>query len=1176
MGSHRSMEDDVAKISITVYVTNFPESITAKALFHSCKVYGHVVDSFIPNKRAKNGKRFAFVRFINVFSEERLVNNLCTVWIDRHKLHANISRFHRKSEKGVKVENKGDNSYVKALKGERLTCDDTAAIVLDDGCLSTRDLSNAILGRVKEFASLANLKIALNNEGFVDMKIRYMGEFWVMMEFANKEVIKKFRDNVSVGSWFLKVTDASLDFQPDKRIAWVETEGIPFNLWTDNTFNRIADKWGFLLDVDDQEDSCFHSKRLYIHTKVERSISGEFKIIHRGKIYWIRANETPGWVPDFNDETEDEELEDVNFIEDVDKDQGNNHFGDDEDIEGEQENSFGEGENGIDKLEEGEVKEKVEVSEDPFNIYSILNKKCEKDGSGKKSVDSLRYPPGFSPKECKEENYVNVGAFSHANEADIAPDMSKKDEGNVTSFINHLNTKDDLADYVSSGHFKKSEVPRIGGSILGLLDEVETKMETMDLFSVKRCWGNLSFDCVHSEAVRNLGGILCVWDPNSFHKENSMISDSFVMVHGVWCPTGQKFMLIAVYAPHDSRAKHILWDYLQNEILKWKGEVVVMGDFNEVRFKSDHFGSVFNAHEANVFNWFITNSNLVEVNLGGCSYTWCHKSATKMSKLDTFLISDSLMNSCPNINVISLERLHSDHRPILLRESHLDYGPIRLKSFTIGSIWMVLIKRWRMLGRSTRMDFPKQISKEEKQEIKCEVTNEEIKRAVWECGSDKAPGPDGFTFGFFRRFWDLIKSDVFDAVRYFFEHSEIPKRCNSSFIALIPKNQNASLVKDFRPICLVGNLYKIIAKILANRLVGVLNGIVNEVQSAFISDRQILDGPFILNEVLQWCKSKHKQALIFKVDFEKAYDSVKWDFFDDVLNKFGFGNKWCKWIQCCLRSSRGSILVNGSPTEEFQFGKGLKQGDPLSPFLFILVMESLHISFQRIVDAGRFHGIKMGGGSVNISHMFYVDDAVFIGQWCESNITTIVHVLKCFHKASGLRINMCKSKIMGVHVDGDMVKNAAKKLGCLVLKTPFSYLGSIVGGSMHRRQSWIDIVDKVKKRLSKWKLQSLFIGGRLTLVKAVLEGFYLNGYGNFVPKETLYGLELSRLSTVLTGVWELIQWFNISRRGIPIDSILCVNCDKGVETSRHLFFSCRMAKEVTNLIARWRDVPEPE
>ena len=112
-----------------------------------------------------------------------------------------------------------------------------------------------------------------------------MGEFWVMMEFANKEMMKKFCENVSVGSWFSIVKDATLDFQTEKRIAWVETEGIPFKLWTGNTFKRIAAKLGELLDVDDQKDSCFHSKRLCIHTKLERSISEEFKIIHRGKIY---------------------------------------------------------------------------------------------------------------------------------------------------------------------------------------------------------------------------------------------------------------------------------------------------------------------------------------------------------------------------------------------------------------------------------------------------------------------------------------------------------------------------------------------------------------------------------------------------------------------------------------------------------------------------------------------------------------------------------------------------------------------------------------------------------------------------------------------------------------------------------------------------------------------------
>ena len=114
---------------------------------------------------------------------------------------------------------------------------------------------------------------------------------------------------------------------------------------------------------------------------------------------------------------------------------------------------------------------------------------------------------------------------------------------------------------------------------------------------------------------------------------------------------------------------------------------------------------------------------------------------------------------------------------------------------------------------------------------------------------------------------------------------------------------------------------------------------------------------------------KKKETLIFMVYFEKAYDSVRWDFLDEVLSKFGFGEKWRKWIHCCLHSSRGSIIINGSPTEEFNFGKGLKQGDPLSPFLFILAMESLHLSFQRVVDEGYFHGIKLNE-SVNISHLF--------------------------------------------------------------------------------------------------------------------------------------------------------------------------------------------------------------
>ncbi|GJX79422.1 RNA-directed DNA polymerase, eukaryota [Tanacetum coccineum] len=637
-----------------------------------------------------------------------------------------------------------------------------------------------------------------------------------------------------------------------------------------------------------------------------------------------------------------------------------------------------------------------------------------------------------------------------------------------------------------------------------------------------------------------------------------------------------------------------------SEIIESQGVsgVLIMGDFNEVRRKTERFGSVFNVQGADMFNTFIANAGLEEIPLGGSSFTWCHKSATKMSKLDRFLISENLFNSYPNICATSLDRFLSDHRPILLRESNHDYGPIPFRYFNhwteldgfnkfVIDTWNSApvetnamrnvmqkfkflkgkIREWLKIYKSKNggsgilkeelnridadidkglasdiiinrrmevvksefflhfrkrfekpsanrilidMNFPKTISIDQQTELEGAVSKEEVKKAVWDCGSDKSPGPDGFSFGFYRKFWTCIENDVFAAVNYFFTFGDIPKGCNACFIALIPKVHDANLVKDFRPISLIGSIYKIIAKILANRLVGVLGDIVNEVQSAFISDRQILDGPFILNEVIQWCKSKKKQSLIFKVDFEKAYDSVRWDFLDDVLKKFGFGNKWRDWIQKCLRSSRGSIIINGSPTEEFQFFKGLKQGDPLSPFLFILIMESLHLSFQSVVDVGLFKGIHLSP-LVNLSHMFYADDAVFVGQWCDDNINTLVHVLECFFRASGLRINMSKSKIMGVNVGDDKIKVAASKLGCLILNTPFTYLGTKVGGNMSRVQAWTEIIDKVKSRLSNWKLKSLSIGGRLTLLKSVLGSIPIFHMSIFkVPLTVLRSLESIR------------------------------------------------------------------
>ncbi|GJZ87560.1 RNA-directed DNA polymerase, eukaryota [Tanacetum coccineum] len=1133
MGTYRSKEDDLAKIATSIYITNFPETISAKELFNSCKIYGHVVDSFIPNKRAKNGKRFGFVRFINVFNVERLVSNLCTVWIDRHKLQANIARFKRNNDNGayaggkanvgfrdnnMRANNSGiekvikqsidhnaglGNSYVRAVKGEEkkgaANEKTQPTMVLDDDCLISRDLSHFLMGRVKEFASLAHLKMTISNEGFTDVKIQYLGEFWVMLEFTSKETMKMFQDNVSIGSWFSVIRAASLDFQLMKRIAWVEVEGIPFKLWSSKTFNCIATKWGELLDVDDEEETCYHSKRLCIHTKMVRSISEEFKIIHKGKLYWIRANETPGWVPDFQDEVEDEEQDDNYMKFEGLNEQNSNISDDDNDVERISETMFplddqkdinkeeGERDQNVygpvdeqekSNKEEGEIGQDTNISEDPFKIYPLLHKKDKIEAVSEGRGENVNL----------DDHTDRVGSYKNGK-----PPKKSVESGDNS---------------ISSGHFKKSELPRTGGSILAVLEEVikvgtvmgykmegctsniaeiieakgveevnflalqETKMNDMHVKCVRTCWGNLSFDYVHSEAVGNSGG--------------------------------QNLLIGVVYAPHDIKEKFMLWDYLQCEITRWKGQVSLWGtSMSKIREWNASFKNGTKKDKDQCIRDLVNIDDIIDSGNGGEEDVLRRAEiVNKMQKIDGLLAKELAQKTKIKWAI------EGDENSKFFHEFY-DHFSAR---FSIPN----------NKDASILMDFPKKISEAQLRGLECEVSNDEIKKAVWDCGTEKAPGPDGFTFGFFRHFWYLIHNDVYDAVRYFFLHTDIPKGCNSSFIALIPKSLNANYVKDFRPISLVGSIYKIIAKILANRLVGVLDDIVNEVQSAFIADRQILDGPFILNEVIQWCKVKKKQALFFKVDFEKAYDSVRWDFLDEVLRKFGFGDKWCKWIQCCLNSSRGSILVNGCPTEEFQYGKGLKQGDPLSPFLFILIMESLHLSFQRIVDEGMFKGIKLGGDMVNLSHMFYADDAVFVGQWCESNITTLVHVLDCFYKVSGLRINMSKSKIMGVHVDDEKVNRAADKLGCLVFKTPFAYLGSIVGGNMSRKHLWNETVDKVKMRLSKWKMNTLSIGGRLTLIKSVLIKKRLGNGKKLMLARNRGGLGISSLYAMNRGL--LLKW----------------------------------------------------
>nr|GFB86578.1 nucleotide-binding alpha-beta plait domain-containing protein [Tanacetum cinerariifolium] len=256
----------------------------------------------IPVKRTKVGKRFGFVRFINVFSEERLVNNLCTIWVDCFKLHANIARFQRppmNKDKPFETKNNPPNrgafqdprnvvrkegsinSYVNVMKSKILTGsgDDapSPSIVIDDDFLNPKDVSNALLGRVKEFESLSNLKNAFSNEGFAKMNVRYMGELWVLLEFATSESKDLFKKNVGMGSWFSELKQAYVDFIPEGRIV-CDVEVVPdtsFDESNGSKQNMSEDPFNIypLLNWKDQVD---------LGTKCENLKTGNLDADHTG------------------------------------------------------------------------------------------------------------------------------------------------------------------------------------------------------------------------------------------------------------------------------------------------------------------------------------------------------------------------------------------------------------------------------------------------------------------------------------------------------------------------------------------------------------------------------------------------------------------------------------------------------------------------------------------------------------------------------------------------------------------------------------------------------------------------------------------------------------------------------------------------------------------------------
>uniref|UniRef100_A0A2N9F0T2 Reverse transcriptase domain-containing protein n=1 Tax=Fagus sylvatica TaxID=28930 RepID=A0A2N9F0T2_FAGSY len=387
-----------------------------------------------------------------------------------------------------------------------------------------------------------------------------------------------------------------------------------------------------------------------------------------------------------------------------------------------------------------------------------------------------------------------------------------------------------------------------------------------------------------------------------------------------------------------------------------------------------------------------------------------------------------------------------------------------------------------VLGKSKRIDLDA---------ISESITN--FYSHLFEEGESDRPLLDGLDFSMIpeedalwleRTLW----LDVMAFLNYVHDFCSFKKSLNATFMSLILKKTEALEVKDFRPISLVGGSYKILAKLLANRLKVVLPKIISTSQNAFVQGRQILDSVLIASECVDSRLQHGDSGVLCKLDVEKAYDHVCWKFLLYLLQRCGFSMRWRNWINFCISTARFSILVNRCPSGFFRSSRGLRQGDPLSPLLFVIVMEALSRLLDRAVREGLFSGFLVGtsaGNSLMLSHLLFADDTLIFCGADSDQVTNLRHVFTWFEAVSGLKINLSKSEIVPI---GDVlhIVELMQILGCKQSFLPLQYLGLPLGASFKKQTIWNPVLERVEKRLASWKRLYLSKGGKLTLIKSTL------------------------------------------------------------------------------------------
>ncbi|WMV11057.1 hypothetical protein MTR67_004442 [Solanum verrucosum] len=400
--------------------------------------------------------------------------------------------------------------------------------------------------------------------------------------------------------------------------------------------------------------------------------------------------------------------------------------------------------------------------------------------------------------------------------------------------------------------------------------------------------------------------------------------------------------------------------------------------------------------------------------------------------------------------------------------------------------------------------LPKVIETTDNEELCKEPTMQEVKDVVFGMNSESSPGPDGVNGTFYKKCWDVIAKDLHEMILEFFSGSDIPRFISHSCLILIPKVRQPQKLNEFRPISLSNFSCKIISKILSNRLIPYMSKIISPNQTGFIKGRSISENIILTQEMAHNMKGKQPNSnVIMKLDMEKAYDRVSWNYLIQVLKQLGFSEAWNNMIWRLISNNWYSININGTRHGFFKSSRGLKQGDPLSPSLFVIGAELLTRLLDSLVNHN-FTPFQVDKNSPIMTHLCYADDTILFSSGDPLSLAMMMHKLDIYEKISGQKINKSKSGFIVHPKASDIFKNEVKAItGFSNIKLPFTYLGSPIFVGRKKICYFNDMVVKISNKVMGWHTKTLSIGGKTVMIKAVLSSLPMHILSVIQPPKTI-------------------------------------------------------------------------